>query len=346
MSPAVWLALAPRDSVLIRDGRSFDAGVDATAETTRPWPSTIAGAVGAAYGQEPRVVRGPVLATGSRQSWTPYLPVPADVVLPEGGARRAVRLRPAATAVVTDLPDGCPQWLMGMGQQVGGWLPAASLARYLRGELFDRPGGMPVSDLGLTEVEPLARERRVGLARTAGRTARPGFLYQATHLRLQEGWAFLAECELPDDWDANLAGPVRLGGRGRLADVELAGQVAWPAAPDRYAQGRVLVYVATPALWPGGWRVPVPNGARLVAAAVNEPEPVATASPRQGFWQTRRLRWAVPAGSVYLLEFADQDRAAAWARAVHGTAWGQAEDEETDRLRTAGFGVVLTGVWS
>jgi hypothetical protein len=348
MSRAVWLALAPRDSVLVRDGRSFDAGVDAMAETTRPWPSTIAGAVGAAYGREPQAVRGPVLARGFQQSWTSYLPVPADVVLPESGATRAVRLRPAATPVTTDLPNACPQWLMGMGQQLEGWLPAATLGRYLHGELFDGSSGIPVADLRRVEAEPFVRERRVGLARTAGRTALTGFLYQATHLRLQEGWAFLAECELPDGWDASAGGPVRLGGRGRLADVELAGQVDWPAppAPEAFREGQVLVYVATPALWPGGWRLPEPDGARLVAAAINQPEPVATASPGTRFWQSRVLRWAVPAGSVYLLEFGGEDRderAAEWARSVHATAYGRAED---DRLRTAGFGVVLTGVCS
>jgi hypothetical protein len=348
MSRAVWLALAPRDSVLVRDGRSFDAGVDAMAETTRPWPSTIAGAVGAAYGREPQAVRGPVLASGSQQTWTPCFPVPADVVLPEGGAARVAQLCPAATEVLTDLPDACPQWLMGMGQQLEGWLPAAALGRYLRGELFNEPGGVPVGELRRVEAEPVVRERRIGLARTAGRTPLTGFLYQATHLRLQEGWAFLAECQLPDGWDASLEGPVRLGGRGRLADVELAGQVDWPAplAPEAFRKGRVLVYVATPALWPGGWRLPEPDGARLVAAAVNQPEPVATASPGARFWQSRALRWAVPAGSVYLLEFDGEERderAANWARSVHATAYGRAED---DRLRTAGFGVVLTGVWS
>ena len=43
-----WLALTPRDTVFVRDGRSFDAAADATAVTVRPWPSTVAGAVGAA----------------------------------------------------------------------------------------------------------------------------------------------------------------------------------------------------------------------------------------------------------------------------------------------------------
>ena len=53
MSSTSWLAFTPRDTVFVRDGRSFDAAADALAETVRPGPTTIAGAVGAAFGVEP-----------------------------------------------------------------------------------------------------------------------------------------------------------------------------------------------------------------------------------------------------------------------------------------------------
>jgi CRISPR-associated protein Cmr3 len=104
------------------------------------------------------------------------------------------------------------------------------------------------------------------------------------------------------------------------------------------------VYLATPALWRGGWRIPVPPDAWLVAAATGGPEPVATLTPGDAWRESRVLRWAVPAGSVYLLEFGDAERGAAWAREVHGTAYGAAPEDR--RLGTAGFGVVLTGVWT
>jgi CRISPR-associated protein Cmr3 len=101
-----------------------------------------------------------------------------------------------------------------------------------------------------------------------------------------------------------------------------------------------------------------------VAAATGPPQPVPTASPRNGWRSTRALRWAVPAGSVYLLQFDGDDnqgaerRALDWAADVHGTAYRPEPDDPADdkrdtqscdlvgdRLRTAGFGVVLTGVW-
>lgn len=357
-----WVAFTPRDTVLVRDGRSFDAGADAIAETVSPWPSTIAGAVGAAYGAEPAEVRGPVLARWSAGGWQPHFPVPADLVRLESAPDRVCRLRPARAGggVVTDLGDDL-EWLMppeGAGRTgpLAGWLPGGVLTGYLDGRIAPGPHGGQVPDLRVAGLDPalaghgdggnadgiLVPERRVGLARTAGRTAMTGYLYQMTHLRLPDGWALLAACTLGAGWRQPLTGPVRFGGRGRQADVEPAAGVAWPQRPSRFPGGRLLAYVATPAIWPAGWRIPVPPGAGLVAAAVGKPQAVAMASPGK-VAGTRVLRWAVPAGSVYLLRFDSENAAERWADDWHGRAYGRRED---DRLRTAGFGVVLTGVWS
>ena len=356
-----WLALLPRDTVLIRDGRSFDAAADTAAQTVRPWPSTVAGAIGAAFGAEPGTtpdaapgavpseVRGPVLGQRMAGAWEPYFPVPADLVQEaEGGHPHAFRLRPAPAGAQTDLDEAGLRWLMpprgaGKVRPLAGWMPGQKLTEYLAGSLPPGGEGVPVPDLEL--ADPLWPELRVGLARGPGRQARTGFLYQATHWRLEEDWGFLAGCVLADSWDRTAAGPVQFGGRARMADVEEAGKVSWPGMPDRFPGGLVLVYLATPALWPDGWRIPVPDGedARLAGAATGEPEPVATMTPGRNWRGTRALRWAVPAGSVYLLQFDDEARARQWAAAHHGTAYGR---DTGDRLRTAGFGVVLTGVWT
>src|SRR6185437_15609548 len=100
-----------------------------------------------------------------------------------------------------------------------------------------------------------------------------------------------------------------------------------PVAPSNEDEGeipgqRVLVYLATPALWPDGWRIPVPRGARLVAASCDKPMSAATVTPGPRWQQSRVLRWAVPAGSVYLLEFDDPEVGRQWAVGVHGTAYG------------------------
>lgn len=219
-----------------------------------------------------------------------------------------------------------------------GWIPGQVLADYLSEKLPARDG-TPVSAFKI--AKPLVPELRVGLARE-GRAARTGYLYQATHLRLREGWGFLAEVTVRGEWDAGRRTHIPFGGRGRLADVGPA-VVHWPEPEAGSLGTKVLVYLATPAIWPGGWSLPVPAGARLVAAATGEPEPAATVRRGPEWAASRALRWTVPAGSVYLLEFSDAGAASAWAARSSKNAYGRDED---DLLRTAGFGVVLTGAWT
>jgi CRISPR type III-B/RAMP module-associated protein Cmr3 len=348
VSGASWLAFKPRDTVFVRDGRSFNAAADTLAETVRPGPTTIAGAVGEAFGVNPAEVRGPVLAHEGTGGWEPYFPAPADLVVTTDERRRVFRLEPggAEPAGQTDLDEpaggSVVRWLTPPARledfkPLDGWIPGSVLAEYLTGRL-PAPGGTPHSRLRV--ARPLVPEQRVGLAR-ADRSVRTGFLYQATHLRPGENWAFLAEITTAGDWDARPSSHVPFGGRGRLADVAAA-DVSWPQ-PATAIGSRVLVYLATPAIWPGGWRLPVPDGARLVAAATGDPEPAATVKSGRDWAKSRALRWAVPAGAVYLLEFGDAEVGAEWARTWHGRAYGR---PEKDLLRTAGFGVVLMGAWT
>ncbi|GAB2520903.1 type III-B CRISPR module-associated Cmr3 family protein [Nocardiopsis aegyptia] len=357
-----WLALVPRDTVQVRDGRSFDAGAGGVAHTVRPWPSTVAGALVPALGGEPESVRGPVLAQEVDGHWTPHLPVPLDLVR-ESGREDVWRLRlpEADPGVSSDLaalarPHGIPD-LRSLSAPEGaedteplaGLVPGHVLRSYLHGELEDDEGLLSVSDLEQPE-DPLSPETRVGLGLDPNtRTAKTGLLYTSTHLRLAEDWAFCAEVTpTPKQHRAveSPAGPVRFGGLSRLADVAPARGLHWPDAPLAYPEGKVLVYVATPAVWERGWLPPLPPNADLVAACVGDPLPVATASPvqdHQHFLRTRTLMWAVPPGSVYYLKFLNPDDAEHWVKQSHRTALGPAARK---RLDTAGFGVVLTGVWS
>lgn len=339
-----WMAFTPRDTVFIRDGRSFNAAAERFGQGVLPGPTTIAGAVGAALRAEPAEVRGPVLALRAGDTWEPHFRVPADLVETVGGRGWVYRLEPREPGdAVTDGPGGMRRWMMPPEhaepvEPVAGWVPGPVLARYLAGSL-PGPGGAASSTLGIPLEDPLPAEHRVGLARE-GRNARDGFLYQAVHLRPRDGWAFLAECA-GDKQPAVARSDVQFGGKARLADVDLA-VASWPGLPAEIG-ARILVYLATPAIWPGGWRIPVPEGAELVAAVIGRPEPAATVTPGAGWKDSRALRWAVPAGSVYLLEFGSAAAGQAWAARWHGSAYGC---DDRDRLRTAGFGVVLTGVWT
>jgi CRISPR-associated protein Cmr3 len=389
-----WVAFTPRDTVVVRDGRSFDAGSgDASshrAQGVAPWPSTLAGALTTALADpddgtfvEPAAVRGPVLAKwDDTVGWKPYFPVPADVYALPGspGSNRSVSRLTLSTwgaGVVQNDLDGGPERLLMSAtgaerhEPLAGLVTREALSSYLAGAL---PAAQTHA-LGLVERSPLHAEPRVGLARE-GRAAKEGFLYAMTHLRLddQEGWALLAEvADTAATARRQTRGPVPLGGRSRIADVDDAPGMSWPDPPAAFPGGRVLVYLATPALWPGGWRPPLPAGVHLIAAATGRPLPVPTASPRiarrdrTSLLDTVSLRWAVPAGAVYLLQFTGDGEqpatdARTWALRVHGRSLGpgfggavagQADatasasgEPGTDRTSTAGFGVVLTGAWN
>jgi CRISPR type III-B/RAMP module-associated protein Cmr3 len=346
-----WLSFTPRDTVFVRDGRSFDAAADTSAVTVRPWPTTIAGAVGAVFrGNNPAEVRGPVLAHREGSGWEPYFPVPADLVVSADITRRVHRLQPLEPAGSSGTDLDMHRWLMppqnaGKVESFdeafpGCLIPGRVLVRYLAGAL--PASGTTVTDLKLRQ--PLWPEVRVGLARE-GRAVRSGYLYQAAHLRLEDDWAFLAEVTLADGQECQDAEPVPFGGRGRLADVD-AVDVSWPDAGTAQIGRRVLVYLATPAVWLEGWRPPLPAGATLVAAATGKPQPATTLTPGRTWRDTRVLRWAVPAGSVYLLEFEDDAAGAEWARAWQARALDRGGTSGEDLVRTAGFGVVLMGAWT
>lgn len=352
-----WVVLHPHDTLHIRDGRSFTSGSGESAETVRPVPSTVGGAVAASYGGDQEEIRGPVLMRGSATGWEPYYPVPSDLSVSRVSEEPEVwRARPRPTVAHTDLSvpdsgiDHPPLQLLSepegadSPEPLDGWLPSTVLERYLHGTLLADDSSVAVTELDLAEPEPLVVEERVGLARTPQRTARTHHLYRSTHLRPHDGWAFGAQVQRHPDRPRTPASPVRFGGVGRLADITEVAGVDWPAPPDDFPGGRVLVYVATPALWGQGWYPPIPPEATLVSASVRTPLPVSTASPARGnrhFRDSRALYWAVPAGSVYLLSFAEG--AAEWAHQFHGRALTPAF---RPRLGTAGFGVVLTGVWS
>jgi hypothetical protein len=145
-----------------------------------------AGELGVVAGQ----VRGPVLARRDRDGWTPYFPVPADLVVTADRAeRRVFRLRPEDSAGRTDLgdadaavPGGALRWLMPPAdaepvEPLQGWIPGDVLAAYLAGDLPD-PDGSPLEDLdplmrGDELARPFVPEVRVGLARE-GRSVRAG----------------------------------------------------------------------------------------------------------------------------------------------------------------------------
>lgn len=346
-----WLSVQPLDTVMVRDGRAFTAGQASRGEAVTPPPSTLGGVVYQAIGRnvKHRIV-GPVVDVAGAARF----PAPADVVRDEEG--RVIRLR------VAQRPDGVSSdldaraWLShvldGEGSLAGDWVSGDGLAAWLSGDWG--PGAQVTGkhrDRWMCPP-PWVVEPRVGLAREwfgpHRDTAFDGMLYSADHQRVLDGMRFLVGCE--DDVALDVSAEVvGIGGRGRLAHVSAHPHGSpFPAAPRRFPQGRVSLYLATPALLEDVlWH---PPGARLCALALTGPVPIASASWRRGLGKTRLLRWAVPAGTVYYLEFDTEDAALAWSRDWHGRllppgAQGEDGQEGQTRIATAGFGTCLTGSW-
>ena len=340
---------------VVLDGRAFDAGLQSVARTALPTPSTLAGAMGAAYGARPgagldAAARGrdvperllgpvPVVARGGK--WRPRWPVPHDVVS-DGDGSPPYRLTIAEVSsrdgtdrgqVVHDLA-GVGSLPFGSGEAAGGWWETPELKAYLAdGDVS-----------GDTVSAPWEIERRVGLALSEDRTAAEGMLYSAEHLRPAERLGFAVCCV--GGPDLPLAETVPLGGRNRSAQVhDRIDSPDLPGPAVKAPDGRLLLYLATPAVFPKGWRPELSEweSAELVTAVVGEPQVVATATPQRatgavgGGW----LTWAVPAGSVYYVKFSTERAALDAADALSRRTLQQAAEP----LATAGFGYALTGSW-
>lgn len=355
MTAGRWVVLEPLGTIVVRDGRAFDAGLQSVARTALPTPSTLAGAIGAAYGAGPGAgldaaargrdvperLFGPVPVVARDGRWRPRWPVPQDVVS-DGDGSAPYRLTVADVSarddagggqVVHDLA-GVGSLPFGSGEAAGGWWETAELEAYLAdGDVS-----------GDTVSAPWEIERRVGLALGEDRTAAEGMLYSAEHLRPAERLG-LAVCCVGGP-NKPLAATVPLGGRNRSAQVH--DDIDPPDLPGpavRAPEGRLLLYLATPAVFSGGWQPDLSEwaSAGLVTAVVGEPQVIATATPQRatgavgGGW----LMWAAPAGSVYYVKFGTEQAALDAAGALSRRTLPQA----AEALATAGFGYAFTGSW-
>ena len=349
MSTSRWVVFEPLDTIVIRDGRDFHAGMHSEAQAVLPSPATVAGAIGAAYGSAPGAgraasdvrgrdlpeqIRGPFLVCRDGDGWRARWPIPRDVVCPLRG--KPFRLRPAFLNEGEHLDLDVPAVLDDGGRRtepMEGWWDTGTLTDYLRnGTVSERVPG-----------KPWQWERRVGLARAEGRTAAEGMLYMIEHLRFAEGYGLAARCM--GGPDRQLPDMVNLGGRGRRAQLHRPAEIALPARVGDFPGGRLLVYLATPAVFPGGgWRPDLRRwpGTELITAATGPAQPVTTATSRRGTISDGLVMWAVPPGSVYYLRFPSEQAAAEAAAHLHEHGLDQAEDW----MRTAGFGTAFVGRWA
>jgi len=207
------------------------------------------------------------------------------------------------------------------------YLRPAGLAAYLA-------GNTPAADT-LVEPEDLyGFDHRTGIVvRPDELTAQKHLIYAISLLALHQGVCFYAEVDLPADAPAEVLGQETLldfGGEGRKARAQPVGRFEWPDPPP-VSEGRVLLLLTTAAVFAERWRPKLPDGTRLVAAAVSGYEAFSGWDLARG--GPKPTRFAVPAGSVYFVETPSK-------QSLSGSL---AESDEDRRL---GYGCALQGVWN
>lgn len=350
MSTITWLSIRPLDTIMVRDGRSFDAGDTAAATGVAPTPTTTGGVIGRLYGGEVGRLSGPVPALDDE----PLFPTPIDLVRVDddrgGRPARRLTLTERPDGETSDLDDRGPRLthaLAGSGVPLGGWVTKDAMAEWLSGETMP-PGAL----IGATRLESIRRppeelwveERHRGIAlKPETGVVEPGMLYSARHLRPTDGLTLLVRCDHDKPFPRTRA-VLPLGGRGRGAEVtKIEAPKVFPEAPTDFPGGRLAVYLVSPALVNDVLWTPAGTTARLCALGLTGPATIATA-PANFPRANSRLMWAVPAGSVFYLKFATESDATSWSAEFHGNLIPGVSRAENPVV-TAGFGTCLTGRW-
>ncbi|WP_052889894.1 type III-B CRISPR module-associated Cmr3 family protein [Thermogemmatispora carboxidivorans] len=306
-------------------------------------------------------------APNGAQRFELLYPMPAHLLRgpgPQGQPTRLLRLKPASPAgVSTNLPQGLqllyPQGQeqeqpLGKSSRLRGWLTAPGLEAALR------PDGQLTDAMFVPASEIYEEEPRTGIARQERtRTTEEGMLYTIYAVRLRPGYGFMVNLRLaqtadplsdqllPDEQTASLLRlplpPAHfahtLGGESRPVTVWLIDpqatpvRAAAPQTPDHLSGQRLLLYLATPAIFGKGWqpeRWPADLGAPI-AAAIGGYQWIGgwQMNPSHHGGQSKMARRCVPAGSVYFFD-----------KKTDGDLY-----QLTDIGKERGYGTILKGAW-
>lgn len=374
------LALLPRDGWFCKDGRGWYTSENGRSGSL-PWPppATLRGALRGAFGRaiieqtgeplEPadwearsRGVGIRRIVTLHRDGAEPFAtehrrwPVPMDAVhlREETEVHCLVPRRRGEQVGTLGASDHAPiealAWpSMPRGKPAAGpvfWTDAEMCA-WLRGETVQKREPRD------TERTPV-RRTDIHLAVDPGTLAAvPSMLHSS---EITEGlsrtgeWGVALEVDLPEEAPAVARGPLHVGGRRRIADVETIGASLFAAPAGLCKPGRGLrLVLVTPAEFDQGWlpdgfavdtltgSLPGVTGAVVLRAAL-VPRPMALSTWDIVARAPRKTRRMVAPGSVYFFEKRD------------GTTFTEAEIRglwmaRLGRDRDEGLGLVLPGTW-
>lgn len=374
---STWL-IEPRDPLIFRDGKPFNATPGARAKSLPfPYPSTIAGAVRTRAGQNTEGVfdksridkllqigiRGPVLAQTTPSS-DYYFPAPADCVVvaiegeQENGQRLWARPCEVKAGELTNLENDLKLVSVNPVRKDKGHRHAPRFWRWEKlQEWLENPGNdeqpLKLEDLG---IPGLTIESRLHVKIDSNtQTAAEGMLFQTSGLEFahredQKNLQDTQEFGLLVETDAHLCSGVDfLGGERRMVNWNTNGH-RFPQCPSGLAekikeQKACRLLLATPALFEQGYlptwiKTCTPNASvQIVAAAV--PRYQAVSGWDYKLKCPKPSRRLAPAGSVYFLKLEGEPQA---IEQFIETTWLQnISDDEQDRRD--GFGLALLGAW-
>jgi CRISPR-associated protein Cmr3 len=377
---SVWL-IHPRDPLVFRDGKPFNATPGARAESLPfPYPSTLAGGVRTRAGQDetgwfdPRQVidrllqlsiRGPVLVSldedGKITEW--YLPTPADSLIVESNGRaqrhwvHPVKL-PDEAAI--NLEQGFPVSVNPIVKhkphpKAPNFWNWATMEAWLA-QPADDAAPVELSTLG---ISGLVQESRIHVSIDVETgTADEGFLIQTSGLEFsttpqdgnQKALSKFQQYALAVETDAELGPGVDFLGSERRVVHWIHSDETLPACPGAIrkaiaSQKHCRLLLATPAIFTQGylpeWICQNTSGLKVAIVAAAVPRYRAVSG-----WDARKgtqkaSRRLAPAGSVYFLSLEGDETAI--QQFIDGVWMNTISDDEQDRRD--GFGLALLGAW-
>jgi CRISPR-associated protein Cmr3 len=353
------IRIEPLDPLFFRDGRPFTMGEDDwTTSAFPPSPGVIYGALRSIYfshhpdqlslaqtDADPtaklRLNSVYLLAGSNPGSEQPLFPFPLDIVQVTKNIKEALPCRPLVLEPRDGIATGYPlSWILVSREQGKDvqtpdncLIDQTALKEYLLGER-EKYKAVEMGNY-------ICREPKVGIARDPSTSAAQEHkLYRVIMHRLKQ-MCIGVEYE---GLDLPAEGFMRLGGEARAAYyTQLSAESVSLQIP---AETKLFkLYLSTPAFFDGGWRPgwidpPGYSGSKdgikvqLLAAATGKPQSIGGFDVKQGI--PKKMRRAVPAGSVYYFKILDGQMADA-VKVFDRQSISESRSEE-------GFGIVFVGL--
>ena len=346
------ILLKPNDVLMFRESRSFTAGESYLARSTLPLPQTITGALRTAillysnFSDEAKELAGykreepgfEVIGSFLYDKQE-YFPTPLDIVKAKGMEDYfLVKPLPLLTGFI----------FKGRHihfESVGGFISYDNFIEYLKGKLVD---GMLER---LVKHDLFFKESRVGIKLSDVKVTEERFFYKADFLRLGEEVKISVWIENGDEVMNYLRnGLVRLGGESRFAELKIEERDSLESLRKEWneitevinEEKRFKLYVTTPVLIKNReyfvWDIrekmegQLKNSLKISRIYPLIGKPIAFSGWDLANNKPKPMKYAVPQGSVYFIEFR-----------------GKVEMEKPylklGELNRLGFGLCFVGVW-